>query len=61
MTETKKRTRAPKQLTQTEIMMQLEKLLLHERVTIFTALKSSIEEERKLLLAQIEHINVNVK
>jgi hypothetical protein len=61
MTDIKKRTRAPKQLTPADILMQAETLPLSNKVAIFTELKKQIEDERKAMQEQIELINANVK
>lgn len=61
MNDTKKRTRAPRQLSASDLLMQLEKLPLSEVVAIFTSLKKTIDDKKKALQEQIELINTNVK
>jgi hypothetical protein len=60
MTE-QKRTRAPKQLSPADILVQIGKLPLKDRVTLLSALKKNIEEEKKAMQEQIELINNGAK
>jgi hypothetical protein len=60
MTDTKTRTRTPKQLTVEQIYQQLSSLSLSDKVSVYTALKTGIENERAALqesLKLIEGIN----
>jgi hypothetical protein len=61
MTDTKKRTRAPKQLPATDILQQIGYLSLKDKVGIFTALKGMIQTDQKAMQEQIELITANVK
>jgi hypothetical protein len=61
MTETKKRTRAPKQLTMEQIVNGARLLHLSDKVDLFKDLKERIETEKKAMQEQIELINANVK
>jgi hypothetical protein len=61
MTDTKQqRTRTPKQLTVEQIYQQLSGIPLSDKVSVYTALKNDIENERAALqesLKLIEGIN----
>lgn len=61
MNDIKKRTRAPKQLSAADIVMQINILPLDQKVAVFTELKKRIEDEKKAMQEQIELINANVK
>lgn len=61
MTDTKTRTRTPKPLTVEQFLSQLSALPLSDRVSIFTALKKDIENEKAALMESIKLIEGNVK
>jgi hypothetical protein len=56
MTDTKQRTRTPKQLTVEQIYQQLSSLSLSDKVSVYTALKTGIENERAALVESLKLI-----
>jgi hypothetical protein len=61
MTETKKRTRAPKQLSRADLLGQLERMELKDQLLTLTDLQTMIDQKKTDLQQQIELINANGK